>query len=304
MKEIIYLDMNLVNSCLAQLDEGNLTKMVSGQITSNSNQEDGGETISKSTKGGGSVGIANGSHEYTKTEIDKYNSVYSVTNSELVETALADYSLDILIKKLEEENSLKENLENLDDGDFLFTKDSFKVFNFSQLKKSVEKEHLDNVLIPERSIDEAIVELEKINRTPQLRVKHRDRIEQLEQWLQDNDPHFNLKNVLRFASYSEVLFPKTVLFKIGKTLSMCTKDNIRINTPLLTFLSQTNRKVNLLGISLAKRSKKLVPEEGAQLSSDVIASTAPAIFNDIILDSFGLIEDGDYYIRPIAIYFD
>lgn len=304
MKEIIYLDMNLVNSCLAQLDEGNLTKMVSGQVTSNSNQEDGGETISQSTKGGGSVGFANGSHEYTKTEIDKYNSVYSVTNSELVETALADYSLDILIKKLEEENLLIANFEELDDGNFFFGKDSFKVFNFSQLKKSVEKEHLDNVLTPEKSVDEALAELEKISKNPQLRVKHKARIEELEIWLQHNDSHFIFRNVLRFASYSEVLFPKTVLFKIGKTLSMCTKDNIRINTPLLTFLSQTNRKVNLLGITLAKRIEKLVPEEGTQLPSDVIAATAPAIFTDIILDSFELIENGDYYIRPIAIYFD
>lgn len=304
MKEIIYLDMNLVNSCLAQLDEGNLTKMVSGQVTSNSNQEDGGETISKSTQGGGSVGFANGSHQYTKTEIDKYNSVYSVTNSELVETALADYSLDILIDKLKEDSYLKENIGELEDGDFLFTEDSFKVFNFSQLKKSVEKEHLDNVLTPEKDVDDAIVELEKISKTPQLRIKHRKRIEELEEWLQHNDSHHNFRQVLRFASYSEVLFPETVLFKIGPTLSMCTKDNIRINTPLLTFLSQTSRKVNLLGIALAKRSDDLVPQEDAQLASDVIASTAPAIFTDIILNSFELIENGDYYIRPIAIYFD
>lgn len=30
MKEIIYLDTMLVNSCLAQIDEGILTKLISG----------------------------------------------------------------------------------------------------------------------------------------------------------------------------------------------------------------------------------------------------------------------------------
>ena len=59
-----------------------------------------------------------------------------------------------------------------------------------------------------------------------------------------------------------------------------------------------------MGIVIAKRDKKLVPESGVQLPTDVIASQAPAIFTDIMLDSFKLIEMGDYYIRPIAIYFD
>lgn len=304
MKEYIYLDMDLVNSYLAQLDEGILTKMVSGQNTSNSNQEEGGETVSNSTKGSGGVGIVNASHEYSKTEIDKYNTVYSVNNSELVETALADFSLDILINKLRDKDILKEDNSTWLDGDLVFTQNYFKVFNFEQLKKSVEKENLDNVLLPESKLDDAIVELEKISKTPQLRVKHKERIEYLKKWIKENDPYNNFRDILRFANYSNVLFPDTILFKIGNTLSMCTKNNIRINTPILTFLSQTNRKVNLLGIVLSKKSKNLAPKKGTQLESDIIASTSPAIFTDIILDSFGLIDIGDFYIRPISIYFE
>lgn len=296
--------MDLVNSYLAQLDEGVLTKIVSGQNISNSNQEEGGETISNSTKGSGGVGIINGSHEYSKTEIDKYNTVYSVNNSELVETALADFSLDILINKLRDKDILKEDNSTWLDGDLVFTQNDFKVFNFEQLKKSVEKENLDNVLLPESKLDDAIVELEKISKTPQLRVKHKERIEYLKKWIKENDPYNNFRDILRFANYSNVLFPDTILFKIGNTLSMCTKNNIRINTPILTFLSQTNRKVNLLGIVLSKKSKNLAPKKGTQLESDIIASTSPAIFTDIILDSFGLIDIGDFYIRPISIYFE
>lgn len=296
--------MDLVNSYLAQLDEGVLTKMVSGQSTSNSNQEEGGETVANSTKGSGGVGIINGSHEYSKTEIDKYNTVYSVNNSELVETALADFSLDILINKLRDKEILKEDDSTWLDGDLIFTQNDFKVFNFEQLKKSVEKENLDNVLLPEPKLDDAIVELEKISKSPQLRVKHKERIEYLKQWIKENDPYSNFRDILRFANYSNILFPDTILFKIGSTLSMCTKNNIRINTPILTFLSQTNREVKLLGIVLSKKEKNLAPEKGTQLESDIIASTSPAIFTDIILDSFGLIDIGDFYIRPISIYFE
>ena len=46
MKEYIYLDMDLVNSCLAQLDEGVLTKIITGQVSNNIQQEDGGEESS------------------------------------------------------------------------------------------------------------------------------------------------------------------------------------------------------------------------------------------------------------------
>ncbi|MGG5358582.1 MULTISPECIES: DUF6414 family protein [unclassified Enterococcus] len=304
MKEYVYLDMDLVNSYLAQLDEGVLTKMVTGQNTTDSNQEEGGETITNATKGSGGIGFLNGSHEYSTTEIDKYNTVYSVANSELVETALADYSLDILFDKLKEKEMLKEDTVDWNDGNFIFTQDNFNVFNFEQLKKSVDKKNLDNVLEPEEELDEAFVELEKITKTPQLRIKHKGRIKEIKEWLENNDPYASFRDILRFASYSEVLFPETILFKIGNTLSMCAKNNIRINTPILTFLSQTKRKVKLIGIVIAKRNKKLVPEPGVQLPTDIIASQAPAIFTDIILDSFHLIEMGDYYIRPIAIYFD
>ncbi|MDN3048467.1 MULTISPECIES: DUF6414 family protein [Enterococcus] len=304
MKEYVYLDMDLVNSYLAQLDEGILNKMVIGQNTADSKQEAGGETLTHTTKGAGSIGILNGSHEYSTTEIDKYNTVYSVANSELVETALADYSLDVLFDKLKAKNLLKEDTADWSDGSIIFMQDDFKVFNFEQLKKSVDKDNLDNVLLPEEKLDDALVELEKLTKTPQLRVKHKTKINEIKQWLKENDPYTNFRDILRFASYSEVLFPETILFKIGNSLSMCEKKNIRINNPILTFLSQTKRKANLLGIVIAKRDKKMMPAQGEQLPTEVIASAAPAIFTDIMLDSFELIDIGDYYIRPIAIYFD
>ena len=304
MKEYVYLDMDLVNSYLAQLDEGILNKMVIGQNTADSKQEAGGETLTHTTKGAGSIGILNGSHEYSTTEIDKYNTVYSVANSELVETALADYSLDVLFDKLKAKNLLKEDTADWSDGSIIFMQDDFKVFNFEQLKKSVDKDNLDNVLLPEEKLDDALVELEKLTKTPHLRVKHKTKINEIKQWLKENDPYTNFRDILRFASYSEVLFPETILFKIGNSLSMCEKKNIRINNPILTFLSQTKRKANLLGIVIAKRDKKMMPAQGEQLPTEVIASAAPAIFTDIMLDSFELIDIGDYYIRPIAIYFD
>ena len=62
MKEYVYLDMDLVNSYLAQLDEGVITKMVAGQNTTISNQEEGAKNNNKRPQRvGRAVGFVNGS---------------------------------------------------------------------------------------------------------------------------------------------------------------------------------------------------------------------------------------------------
>ncbi|OTP27771.1 DUF6414 family protein [Enterococcus mundtii] len=304
MKEYIYFDRQLVNSTLAQIDEGILTKLISGQTTTDTSQEDGGEEITYATNGGLNIAVASAKSEFSKKEIDKFSSVYSKGNSELIETALDDYSVDVLIDKLTSLGLLKESSEDLADGETFVSTDNFDVFNFEQLKVSVEKENLENVLKTPIEIDEARVELEKLTKSPHLRVKNKNRIQYLESYLKTNDPYANFQSALQFANYSSVLFPDTTLFRIGSFLAFCGSENLRINLPLMTFLSQTKRKITILGIVTTKRDKELVPGEGVQLPSDTIISSAPAIISDILLDKFMLAPIGSYFVRPIAIYFE
>ncbi|EGO5085547.1 hypothetical protein IGK80_000870 [Enterococcus sp. DIV0609] len=303
MKEYVYFDRQLVNSTLAQIDEGILTKLISGQTTTKSNQEDGGEEISRGGNGKISMKLLSGGSNYSKTEIDKFSSVYSMSNNELIETALDDYSLDVLLEKLKKSNLLKNNDEDLSDGDFFLYSDKFDVFNFDQLKSSVSRENLDNILIPTEEVDRARVELDKLMKNSKSRINNKKRINFLKSYLNEHDPHINFGHTLRFANYASVLFPNTTLFRISKFLAFGNSDALRINLSLLAFLSQTKRKITILGIVTAKRDKTLAPDEGIQLSSDVITSTAPAILTDILLESFNIVEIDNYFVRPIAIYF-
>lgn len=66
MKEYIYLDNELVNSYLAQLDEGILTKMITGSSTVDNYQEDGGEEITNITNGGFNIHVTSGGRSYSK----------------------------------------------------------------------------------------------------------------------------------------------------------------------------------------------------------------------------------------------
>lgn len=69
-------------------------------------------------------------------------------------------------------------------------------------------------------------------------------------------------------------------------------------------LSQTSRNLQVLGIVLTKRTQSLEPKNNEQLPTEVITAIAPATVTDIMLDKFHLIDIGDFYIRPIALYFD
>lgn len=303
MKEYIYFDRQLVNSTLAQIDEGILTKLISGQSSMDTTQEDGGEELTTGTNGGFNLALVTGKGEYTKKEIDKFSSVYSKGNSELIETALDDYSLDILIGKLESLSLLKKESEDLVDGEMFVTTDNFDIFNFEQLKASVEKKNIENILRTPIEVEEARIELKKISSNKHLRKKNKDKIKFLENYLTENDSYINFQHTLHFANYASVLFPGITLFRIGTFLAFCDSENLRINLPLMTFLSQTKRKITILGIVTTKRDKELAPEEGVQLPTDIIASSATAVLSDILLDNFNLAPIGSYFVRPIAIYF-
>ena len=106
MKEIIYLDTNLVNSLLAQQNAGLVTKLVNENSESDSNAE-GGFEQSTTTVSGGFTALVKADGNHSTTENENYNIVFSRSNRNLIETALDDYSLDLLLQELENDKLLK-----------------------------------------------------------------------------------------------------------------------------------------------------------------------------------------------------
>lgn len=307
MKEYVYLDMNLINSYLAQLDEGILTKMVTGMDTLNGHQNDDGKENTKDFQGQAGVpGALNGKTGYNMKNIEKRSSVYSETNSELIETVLNDYSLDVLLDSLNNNNLINNKQDNWNDGDFVSIYDTITVFNFPQLKDSVTTENLQNVLFYPAEYTQKKEEYNKLKNNHSKNKPNiiKEKIKTLEKELADLDPFSNFKNVERFANYMSVLFPDTILIKIGNTLSMCSTELIRMNIPTLSLLALTKRKFNILGVVIAKNEKDLTPKDGEQWSSIKIASESTVAFMDVMLFNFGIAQRNDFYIRPIAIYYD
>lgn len=230
LKEYVYLDMDLINSYLAQIDEGILLKVVSGQSTADSHHEDGGNEQTTETNGQlGIPGIANGGTKYSKTEIDKFSTVYSKNNSELIEMAMSDYSLDLLLSRLNEENLINEDSNSWIDGDFININDKLNTFNFQQLEQSVKKKNMENVLTASDTYSENLEELERLRGIKNKSVSIKNKISELSERVKEEDPYKNFRSIEKFASYMNVIFSDSILIKVGNTLSMCTKDSFRIN---------------------------------------------------------------------------
>jgi len=307
VKEYVYLDMDLINSYLAQLDEGILTKMVTGMDTLNGHRNDDGKDRTKDIQGQAGVpGVANGKTGYSVTNTEKRSSVYSETNSELIETVLNDYSLDVLLDNLNNNELINNQQDTWIDGDFVSIYDTIKVFNFPQLKDSVTTENLQNVLFYPTEYIQKKEEYDKLTKNKSKNKSHtiKRKIKTLEKELTELDPFSNFESVERFANYMSVLFPDTILIKIGNTLSMCSTELIRMNIPTLSLLALTKRKFNILGVVIAKNEKDLTPKDGEQWSSTKIASESTVAFMDVMLFNFGISQRNDYYIRPVAIYYD
>ena len=142
MKEIIYLDTNLVNSLLAQQNAGLVTKLVNENSESDSNAE-GGFEQSTTTVSGGFTALVKADGNHSTTENENYNIVFSRSNRNLIETALDDYSLDLLLQELENDKLLKSS--DFRDGDFVFTVGRFDFFDFEQLKNVSTFDEIEDI---------------------------------------------------------------------------------------------------------------------------------------------------------------
>ena len=81
---------------------------------------------------------------HSATENENYNIVFSRSNRNLIETALDDYSLDLLLQELEGDKLLKSS--DFQDGDFVFTEGKLDFFDFEQLKKVFTFDEIEDIL--------------------------------------------------------------------------------------------------------------------------------------------------------------
>lgn len=324
MKDFIYLDTDLANSYLAQIDEGILMKMIKGIESSDSHQENGGETLSN--EGSLSVGVptlASGNGKHSKTEYDTFSQVSTKTASNLAETALSDYAIDLLINKIDD-RELKNNLLESDEGDFILVDVPFKVYDFEfmnncidlDLLKALEvesdnekkmhkiedeiKEYKDKLKLLNKPKSKNKLSPEQISTLSAIKIEMATAEDQLKEAKKSNDIFELLSKLTKFG---DSLFPNAVLVSSDNYLAYCTREKFRVSQAQLSAISETKRNIKIFAtVSTIKDNVNKTGE--VNNIPDMDLNMVPTLFSDVILGQFNLLSKGDRLLRPISIYFD
>lgn len=138
MKEIIYLDTELMNSYLAQLDSGVQQKIINS-ITDQSIHD---EKKYKSHETSGGLGISNTNVRYTRKSSETVSESIGKSGSTSEEVILHDAALELLITNLESNNLISKTYE---DGKIIRETSDFEINDFELLKNVSSEDTLKNI---------------------------------------------------------------------------------------------------------------------------------------------------------------
>ena len=232
MKEIIYLDTKLVNSLLAQIDQGLILKQIAEENNSQGTHEETSNQESYSAGGKLGAGLFSGNVANTEITADKTALVYSSGNRELVETAIDDFSLDLLLDKIEPDIK---TIENVTEGEIVKEINDLTIYDFSMLKNTMDMGALE-IFIPDavEAYRKAEKELKKISQAN--KEKHASKIAEIKAML-ENSFIFNVSRINRMSQYVESLLSDCSILKIGSSLCICEQQNTRIPKSSLALLN-------------------------------------------------------------------
>ena len=296
MKEIIYLDTKLVNSLLAQQNSGLITKLVNEDGESDARAEGSTEQTTTSSDAGISA-LLKATGSYSNTNVDSYNFVFSKSNKNLVETALDDHSLDLLITGLEAKELIKHS--DYQDGDLISVSGELTVFNFEQLANTSDLEKIEFLLPGYDEFKSLQSELRKIKG----KDKHLPKNKQIQKELSRNSWN-NFEMMKHVSSYLTKLLPETNLVKISNTFSILPLEFLRVQSVQLSFMQLGKRKIKMLGICSSTFDEQIPSDFSHMKDSNLMLRYAPTTILNIMLGSFGMVNKDDHLVRPIAIYFE
>lgn len=296
LKEIIYLDTVFVNSILAQMNKGLVTKLVNEDMETDSSSD----SSTESTTSSGSMGInkiiaANTTHSELESETSQV--VFSKSNKDLIETAIDDYSLDLLLNDLKANNFIIN--QNYGDGDVIQIEGELTTYDFKQLANASSLEEIE-FLLPD--YDEYKKNAAEYNRIKN-KNKNIPRADKLKKYLSGNGWQ-NFDNLKNMSSYLDKLLPNTSIIKVNDALCIVSDKLLRVQKSQLSFMQLGKRKVKMLGICSSTIDERVPSNFDSMANSQYLIRYAPTTIINIMLGSFNLINGGDHIVRPIAIYFE
>lgn len=265
-KDYIYLDEDLLNSNLAQLEKGLLVKE-----SSESGSESSDSISSSSTTHTGLDGIFGFGAKLTSEIAEGDNSIETEFIRNAAEHVLSDYAVDLLIEECQA-NHLLYSFNKATEGKFVAYASDFQIYDF---------EYLSSLTNPD--IISSVLELSKSNAEQALKT-----IE-----------IFHL-----FSKFASILCSDSVLLKVKGGISICKRGKLRLTPAQISFDNETHRKIKILGI-ISTIKEETHPAGNFTPFNDISnLDKISSMFFDITFSNFKILNKGDKIIKPIAIYFE
>ncbi|MEA1855575.1 hypothetical protein U9M49_21160 [Cytobacillus sp. OWB-43] len=317
MKEIIYLDTDIMNSLLAQIDEGLIDSfsIEDAKQTSETTGQQASKGKSAGVKGqlrldtgwlpGGGVAL-DGSLGNTGNETTHDSKTFLEGARDILNKAFHDHALNILLQKLDDLD-LIEPYFKLNDGDIYLGESSYKYYNFELIKNMTDVKILEKIFlmdITDADIDEARRLVQKSNPNAKERIRldwARKVVQKYDSYKPTLDIITNLNNV---SKYFSTTLGNSSFIKADNFIGIVKKQYLRESPEALSLRVDQTREVKFLVRIIGKKGKVF---DGMGHVEDLKAqdfNLVPNMFFDIILGSFNILEEGDFLVTPIAIYYE
>lgn len=317
MKEIIYLDTDLIHSYLSQIHDG-----LPGQI-SNERSQEVNEAIQSQTSGNSDFGVKSevksgkisvpflldtpeGKIE-VRLDLDQgWEESSSLTQTEagkeLISKKLHDNALEEFIIHLEKEEMLQ-NIEDSADNSLVKFDSTLQIFNLEYLSAILDPELLPKVMFYEieNEIDKQKQEINKISNKSERTTAHRKLKEKygaIEERVRDETKDFIfLNSALKFM---DALLPTKTFGKFNHSFAYIKSEHLREDPKVLMF-KYANQSATTQATIIGKKIRKINASEET-LDNDSLFS-APLIIDNMLIE-MEVAADGDFLVAPIAIYFE
>ncbi|MBC1722298.1 DUF6414 family protein [Listeria seeligeri] len=309
MKELVYLDNEFINSFISQMYNGlpiNLQNSKKETDQEESAEQSAEKTATSQT---GSIGLYKGKYDFETSESDQHMVLQSLETQEIISKKMYDNALNDFEKYLSSSDKLIEDVKNIKKNNFIKIKIPFRIINLELLKTLYEGDIYDAVVFFSNSDD-----YEKINtikHDPGLSSSARNaQTKSVENNIKKNNDvlDLNYKRIQSLFKGTLPVLPTKFYLKSDNLVVPLNEKYFRENPISLDFKYSSDNPSDLNYVTLVgkvtNKSKKILdervykmPEMAAYLSQ----------FNLVFEEFFkivDLIEDNNFIISPIAIYFD
>jgi hypothetical protein len=279
MKEFIYLDSSFLHSFIAQIYGGLPSSITNETQESRTETQADSRHIETAYESTGSLNAVFAKLESKISPKESTDTSVSLSQfdvgKEIISKQIHDNAVDDLISHLREKDLLVENSTNIEVNKYVLYRSSFKIIDLEFLKIFMTKDAQKLMGLTGPSTGGK-------PRKPQ------------------NNSINEFSNMIDMLSK---VLPSDILIKQNKMLSPLRREYLRIQPTDLLFKYSVDSELCLLG----KVCRKL---EGGGMPND-FEFTNILSFSDMVLamaggmlNEFGLIDDGDYVVSPIAIFFE